>query len=71
MERLLEMIERAYKLSVQAQEEKIDIALAEEVSGECAELLAYLNRDYGAFGDDECKDQELIELSNKLLIAED
>lgn len=70
MKRLVEMIERAYALAVQVQDGKIDIGLAEEVSGECAELLAHLNRDEGAFGDEESKDPELVELSKKLLTGE-
>jgi len=74
MKRLVEMIERAYALAVQVQDdnrdEKVLQVLAEEVSGECAELLAHLNRDEGAFSDEECKDPELVELSEKLLTGE-
>jgi hypothetical protein len=74
MKRLVEMIERAYALAVQVQDdnrdEKVLQVLAEEVSGECAEFLAHLNRDEGAFGDEECKDPELVELAQKLLAGE-
>lgn len=74
MKRLMEMIERAYALAVQVQDDNRDEQvlqiLAEEVSGECAELLAHLNRDEGAFDNDECKDPELVELSKKLLTGE-
>jgi hypothetical protein len=64
------MIERAYALAVQVmddnKDEKVVQVLAEEVSGECGEFLALWNKDYGAFGDADCMDSELIELIAKL-----
>jgi len=70
MDRLLEMLSRAYALALQVQDDNRDEQvmqfLAEEVSGECAEFLALFNEDMGAFGDDECIDQELFALVEKL-----
>jgi hypothetical protein len=67
MDRLVDIISRAYSLALQVQEGKADPVLAEEISGECAELLAHLNNDEGAFGDEECKDQELVDIARLLL----
>jgi hypothetical protein len=67
MDRFIEIVARAYALAVQVQDDNRDEqvlqVLAEEVAGECAELLAHINQDNGAFGDDECKDQELVALA--------
>jgi hypothetical protein len=63
MDRFIEIVERAYALALQAQSGEVEPELAEEVAGECAELLAHINQDNGAFGDDECKDQELVALA--------
>ena len=57
LKRLEAMIANAYALAVQVQDDNRDEnvlqSLAEEVSGECAEFLALLNNDMGAFGDEE------------------
>lgn len=70
MKRLVEIIERAYSLALQVQDdnrdEQVIQVLAEELSGECAELLAHINQDEGSFGDEECKDQELVSLAEML-----
>ena len=70
MDRLLAMLSRAYALALQVQDDNRDEravqTLAEEVSGECAEFLALFNEDMGSFGDDECIDQNLVALVNKL-----
>ena len=70
MDRLLAMLSRAYALALQVQDDNRDEqvlqALAEEVSGECAEFLALFNEDMGSFGDEECMDKELVALVNKL-----
>ena len=60
------MLSRAYTLAAQALNNEIDFALAEEVSGECAELLAHINNDQGAFSDPECMDPELMALAPKI-----
>lgn len=65
-ERLIAMIERAYSLALGAQDNQIDHELAEEVTGECAEFLAHWNNDEGSFGDEDCKDQELVDLVRTL-----
>jgi hypothetical protein len=59
MKRLIEMIGRAYDLSMQAQDNKVDLTLAEEVSGECAEFLAIWDEDWGAYDSMDSVDQEL------------
>jgi hypothetical protein len=64
--RLEAMISRTYALALQALDNEIDPALAEEVSGESAEFLALLNGNYGAFGDDACIDPELVALVKKI-----
>jgi hypothetical protein len=70
LERLEAMIANAYALAVQVQDDNRDEnvlqALAEEVSGECAEFLALLNNDMGAFGDDDCMDPSLVALVKHL-----
>ena len=63
--RLEAMIDRAYALAVQVmddnRDEKVLQLLAEEVSGECAELLALLGQDWGSFESSAVIDQELLE----------
>lgn len=70
MDRLIEMLSRAYALALEVQDdnrdERVVHTLAEEVSGECAEFLALFNEDMGSFGDDECIDQNLVALVKKL-----
>ena len=63
MERLMEIIDRAYGLAVQAQQGQIDQELAEELSGECAELLAHVYQDFSAFSDKSTQDPELVEIA--------
>jgi hypothetical protein len=64
MNRLIEMLGRAQELASQVLlGDKPDVSLAEEVSGEFAELLALLDNDMGAFGDPDVIDQELVTLA--------
>lgn len=64
--RLESILSRAYTLAAQALDNEIDTALAEEVSGECAELLAHIAEDRGAFESDEVKDMELMSLAKTI-----
>ena len=65
--RLEAMIGRAYTLAAQVLDGEVpESALAEEVSGECAELLALMNGDMGAFGDPDLIDPELLALAGAL-----
>lgn len=64
MQRLVQILSNAYALGLQAQDGKVNAELAEEVTGECAELIALLTDDHGAFGDDECIDPELIRIAH-------
>jgi hypothetical protein len=64
--RLEAILSRAYTLAAQALDNEIDPALAEEVSGECAELLALIDDDQGAFPDPECIDPELMALAPRI-----
>jgi hypothetical protein len=65
--RLEDMLGRAYELAVQVVNgDKASISLAEEVSGECAELLALMDGDMGAFGEEEVIDKELLALASAL-----
>ena len=58
--RLEGMLGRAYELAVQVlNSDEPDTVLAEEISGECAELLALMDGDMGAFGEPELIDPEL------------
>lgn len=70
MDRLIEMVEKAYHLAVQVmddnRDERVLQVLAEEVSGGHGEFLALWAEDRGAFGDDECIDAKLVDLINKL-----
>ena len=65
--RLEAMIGRAQELAVQVLNgDEASISLAEEVSGECAELLALMDNDMGAFGELELIDPELLALAGAL-----
>ena len=65
--RLEAMIGRAQELAVQVLNgDEASISLAEEVSGECAELLALMDGDMGAFGDPDLIDPELLALAGAL-----
>ena len=61
--RLEGMLGRAYTLALRVmddnRDEQVLQSLAEDVSGECAELLALIDGDMGAFGDPELIDPEL------------
>jgi hypothetical protein len=46
--------------------DEASISLAEEVSGELAELLALMDGDMGAFGEPELIDPELLALASAL-----
>ena len=64
MQRLEAIIGRAYELAAQVLNgDKADIALAEEVSGECAELLAHVDGDRAAFESDEVMDGDLVRVA--------
>jgi hypothetical protein len=65
--RLEAIIGRAQELAAQVLNgDAPDISLAEEVSGECAELLALMDGDMGAFGEPELIDPELLALAGAL-----
>jgi hypothetical protein len=67
MTRLNDILGRAYTLAAQVLNgDKADIALAEELSGECAELLALLQGDMGAFDDPNLIDPELLALAKEI-----
>ena len=70
IDRLATLVSNAYALALQVQDDNRDEnvlqALAEEVSGECAEFLALLNNDMGSFGDDACMDPSLVALVEQL-----
>jgi len=61
--RLEGMLGRAYTLALRVmddnRDEQVLQSLAEDVSGECAELLALINGDMGAFGEPQLIDPEL------------
>ena len=64
MKRLHEILGRAYELSAQILNDcEADISLAEEVCGECAELLAHINGDRSAFESEDVMDAELVRLT--------
>jgi hypothetical protein len=71
-ERLEAMIGRAYALAAQViddnavRDERALQSLAEQVSGECAELLALLDQDWGAFESSAVIDPELLALAQWL-----
>ena len=61
------MIGRAYTLAAQVLNgDEPDSTLAEEVSGELAELLALMDGDTGAFDSRELIDPELLALASAL-----
>ena len=65
--RLEAMIGRAYELAVQVLNgDEASVSLAEEISGECAELLALMDGDMGAFPEPEFIDTELLALASAL-----
>jgi hypothetical protein len=65
--RLEAMLGRAQELAVQVLNgDEASISLAEEVSGECAELLALMDGDMSAFGDPDLIDPELLALAGAL-----
>jgi hypothetical protein len=65
--RLEAMLGRAQELAAQVLNgDAPDISLAEEVSGECAELLALMDGDMAAFGEPELIDPELLALAGAL-----
>jgi hypothetical protein len=63
--RLRKILGSAYRLAAQG-----DSTLAEEVSGELAELIALMDGDMGAFGDEEVIDKELLSLASALIWSE-
>jgi len=65
--RLEAMLGRAQELASQVLNGEVpEGALAEEVSGECAELLALMDGDMAAFGDPDLIDPELLALAGAL-----
>ena len=65
--RLEAMLGRAYTLAAQVLGGEVpEGALAEEISGECAELLALMDGDMAAFGDPDLIDPELLALAGAL-----
>ena len=65
--RLEAMLGRAYTLASQVLNgDEASISLAEEVSGECSELLALMYCDLGAFSEPELIDPELLALAGAL-----
>ena len=64
IQRLEFMLGRAYQLAAQVLNgDEPDTSLAEEVSGECAELLSLIDGDMGSFSEPELIDPELMSLS--------
>ena len=62
--RLEAMLGRAYELAVRVLcGDEPDTVLAEEISGECAELLALMDGDMGAFPEPELIDPELLSIA--------
>jgi hypothetical protein len=66
LDKLIEMIERAYELGVQAQAGDPDQALSEEVTSECAEFLAVWEEDWGSFESMDIVDKDILELVTTL-----
>jgi hypothetical protein len=65
--RLEAMLGRAYTLAAQVLGGEVpEGALAEEISGECAELLALMDGDMAAFGEPDLIDPELLALAGAL-----
>jgi len=67
MRRLEDILGRAYTLAAQVLNgDTPDMATAEELSGECAELLAMLQGDWSAFDDSDLIDLELLSIAQKI-----
>jgi hypothetical protein len=67
MRRLEDILGRAYTLAAQVLNgDTPDTATAEELSGECAELLAMLQGDWSAFDDPNLIDPELLSIAQKI-----
>jgi hypothetical protein len=66
MDKLIEIIGRAYELGMQAQNGECDQGLAEELTSECAEFLAVWDEDFGAFESMEIIDKQIMQLVNIL-----
>ena len=66
LDKLIEMIERAYELGVQAQNGDPDQALSEEVTSESAEFLAVWEEDWGSFESMDIVDKDILELVTTL-----
>jgi hypothetical protein len=66
LDKLIEMIERAYELGVQAQAGDPDQALSEEVTSECAEFLAVWEEDWGSFESMDIVDKDILALVTTL-----
>jgi len=67
MKRLEDMLGRAYTLAAQVLNgDEPELDLAEEVSGECAELLAMLQGNWSAFDEPDLIDPELLTLAENL-----
>ncbi len=67
MRRLEDILGRAYTLAAQVLNgDTPDMATAEELSGECAELLAMLQGDWSAFDDPDLIDPELLSIAQKI-----
>jgi hypothetical protein len=68
--RLEAILSRAYTLAAQVmddnRDEQVLQSLAEDVSGECAELLALMDSDMAAFSEPELIDPELLALAGAL-----
>ena len=62
LNKLLQMIERAYALGMQVQTDEIDLGLAEEVTSECAEFLSVWEENWGAFESMEIIDEDILEV---------
>jgi hypothetical protein len=67
VKRLEDILGRAYTLAAQVLNgDKPDMVTAEELSGECAELLALLQGDWSAFDDPTLIDPELQSIAEKI-----
>jgi hypothetical protein len=66
MDKLIEIIGRAYELGMQTQNGECNINLAEELTSECAEFLAVWDEDFGAFESMEIIDKEIMQLVKTL-----
>ena len=66
LDKLIEMIERAYELGMQAQNGECDQGLAEELTSECAEFLAVWDEDWGSFESMDIVDKRILELVTTL-----